>query len=47
MLKSNQPHKQDYFVIVADSMLFSSALVLFRAIAPLLTMSFPTLSDAH
>ena len=36
-----------YFVIVADSMLFSSALVLARAIAPFLTVSFPPLSDAH
>ena len=32
---------------VADSMLFSSALVLARAIAPFLTVSFPPLSDAH
>ena len=36
-----------YFVIVADSMLFSPALVLDRAIAPFLAVSFPTLSDAH
>ena len=32
---------------VADSMLFSPALVLDRAIAPFLAVSFPTLSDAH
>ena len=36
-----------YFVIVADGMLFSPALVLDRAIAPILAVSFPTLSDAH
>ena len=36
-----------YFVIVADSMLFSPALVLDRPIAPLLAVSSPTLSDAH
>ena len=33
--------------VVADSMLFSPALVLDRAIAPFLAVSFPTLSDAH
>ena len=32
---------------VADSILFSPALVLDKAIAPFLAVSFPTLSDAY
>ena len=39
-LKSNKE-------VVADSMLFIPALVLVKAIAPYLAVSFPTLSDAH